>query len=411
VILPAHPFAARPERAPQAHRGYPHRVIPTAIATGLRDTDHSGIRAISNLAAASPGTIRLEVGQPDFRTPEHIVAAAKRALDEGWHGYTPTAGLPSLRERLAAKLGRINGIDVGPEAVVCGVGGVGVIAAAVAALLDAGDEVLVPDPGWPNYRLMVAAVHGTLVRYPCPPALGFLPDLDAVEALVTPRTRLLVVNSPNNPSGRVYGPEVLRGLAAIAERHGLWVVSDECYDQVVLDGSVAAPGMRAHAGAGRVVSCFTMSKTYAMTGWRLGYAVAPPAVADSMVKAIEGTASGTTTFVQKAAEAALDGPQDCVGEMVGAYRRRRDLVVDLLREAGLLVAVPEGAFYVLADVSAADADSMRFAKRLLADRGVAVAPGTAFGQVAAGAVRISLASSDEDLREGVGRLCELATAR
>jgi aspartate/methionine/tyrosine aminotransferase len=385
-------------------------VSPTAIATGLRETPHSGIREIFTLAAAIPDAIRLEVGQPDFRTPDHIVAAAKRALDEGWHFYTPTAGLPSLRERLAAKLRRVNGIDVTAEAIVCGVGGVGVISAAVAALVGPGDEVLMPDPGWPNYRLMVAAVHGRLVRYPCPQALGFLPDLDALEALVTPRSRVLLVNSPNNPSGRVYPPEVLRGLGAIADRHGMWVISDECYDQVTLDaGGAAAPGMRHHADAERVISAYTFSKAYAMTGWRLGYAVAPPVVLDSMVKVIEGTASGTTTFVQKGAEAALDGPQDCVAEMVGAYRRRRDLVVDLLREAGLLTVVPEGAFYVMADVSGARTDSLVFAKRLLAERGVAVAPGTAFGEVAAGAVRISLASSDGDLREGVGRLCELVT--
>jgi aspartate aminotransferase len=384
-------------------------VTPGALSAGLRDTAHSGIREISNLAAATPGAIRLEVGQPDFRTPDHIVAAARRALDEGWHGYTPTAGLPSLRERLAGKLRRVNGIDVGPDGIVCGVGGVGVIAAAMAALLDPDDEVLLPDPGWPNYRLMLAAVHARAVRYPCPAALGFLPDLDRLEALITPRTRVLLVNSPNNPSGRVYPPEVMSGLGEVAGRHGLWVVSDECYDQIVFDGPGAAPGMRAHAGGERVVSCFTFSKTYAMTGWRLGYAVAPPVVLDSMVKAIEGSASGTTTFVQKAAEAALDGPQDCVAEMVGAYRRRRDLAVDLLREAGLLTTAPEGAFYIMADVSASGLESRDFAKRLLAERQVAVAPAAAFGAVAAGAVRISLASSDEDLREGVGRLCELVT--
>jgi aspartate/methionine/tyrosine aminotransferase len=370
----------------------------TPIAADLRATPHSGIRVIANLAAVTPGAIRLEVGQPDFRTPAHIVEAAKRALDEGWHGYTPTAGLPSLRERLSAKLRRVNGVSVPPEGIVCGVGGVGVISAAVAALVDPGDEVLVPDPGWPNYRLMVAAVHGRLVGYPCPRELGFLPDLDALESRITGRTRVLVVNSPNNPSGRVYGPEVLRGLVQLAERHGLWVISDECYDQIVFDGSPAHP-----IDSDRVIRCYTFSKTYAMTGWRLGYAAPPPAVLDSMVKVVEGTASGATTIVQKAAEAALDGQQDCVGEMVSAYRRRRDLVVDLLREAGRLTVAPDGAFYVLADVGR---DSMAFAKALLSERGVAVAPGSAFGEEAATCVRISLASSDEDLREGVGRLCE-----
>jgi aspartate aminotransferase len=245
------------------------------------------------------------------------------------------------------------------------------------------------------------------VRYPCPPALGFLPDLDRLEALVTPRTRLLIVNSPNNPTGRVYPPEVLRRMGELADRHGLWVISDECYDQIVFDGSEVAPGMHVHADPDRVISCYTFSKTYAMTGWRLGYATGHASVLDSMVKVVESSASGTTTVVQRAAEAALEGPQGCVAEMVAAYQRRRDLAVDLLREAGRLGAVPEGAFYVMADVSASGLGSLAFAKRLLADRGVAVAPGSAFGMVADGMVRVSLASADEDLREGLGRLCEL----
>jgi aspartate aminotransferase len=383
---------------------------PVQLSTGLRDIPHSGIREIANLALITPGAIRLEVGQPDFRTPEHIVAAAKRALDEGWHGYTPTAGLPSLRERIAGKLRRVNGIEASPDRVVCGVGGVGVISCAIAALAEAGDEVLIPDPGWSNYRLMLAAQHARAIPYPCPQALDFLPDLGRLETLVSPRARVLVVNSPNNPTGRVYPPEVLRGLGEIAARHGLWVVSDECYDQIVFDGTPVAPGMAHHADPERVVSCFTFSKSYAMTGWRLGYATGSGPVIDSMVKAIEGSASGTTTMVQKAAEAALDGPQDCVTGMVAAYRRRRDITVDLLREAGLLTVVPEGAFYVLADVSASRLPALELAKRLLAERRVAVAPGTAFGQVAVGAVRISLASSDDDLREGVGQLCDLVAA-
>jgi len=364
------------------------------------------------LAQSVPEAIRLEVGQPDYRTPTHVVEAAKKALDEGWHGYTPTAGLTSLRERLADKLRRVNSIDVGHEQVVCATGGAGVIAAGVMSICNPGDEVLLPDPCWPNYLLLLATAGAEAVRYPCPPQLGFLPDLDRLEALITSRSRVLVINSPNNPTGRVYPGHVLRRLGDIAERHGLWIVSDECYDQIMLDGPAIAPGMRAHGDPERVVSCFTFSKTYAMTGWRLGYAVAAPLVVDTMIKTIEGTTSSPSTVAQKAAEAALDGPQDCVGEMVAGYGRRRDLVVDLLREAGLLLTVPEGAFYILADVSPTGMDSHTFAIKLLREREVAVAPGSAFGGVAGGTVRISLASSDQDLREGVGRLCELvATLR
>jgi aspartate aminotransferase len=384
-------------------------VAAAGLSVPLRAVRHSGIREISALAATVPGAIRLEVGQPDHRTPAHIVDAAKRALDEGWHGYTPTAGLASLRERLTGKLRHVNGIDVPADRVVCTTGGAGAISAAVVSVCNPGDEVLLPDPGWPNYRLLLAVAQATPVTYPCPAALGFLPDLDRLESLVGPRSRVLVVNSPNNPTGCVYPPDVLRRLGEIAGRHGLWLVSDECYDQITLDGTAAAPGLRQHADPDRVVSCFTFSKTYAMTGWRVGYAVGSPEVADTMIKMIEGTTSCATTVGQKAAEAALDGPQDAVAEMVGAYRRRRDLVVDLLREAGLLVSVPQGAFYILADVSPTGLDSGAFARRLLRERGVAVAPGTTFGQETSGAVRVSLASSDQELREGVGRLCELVT--
>jgi aspartate/methionine/tyrosine aminotransferase len=381
------------------------------ISTALEEARHSGIREIANLAMVRSGTIRLEVGQPDFRTPDHVAEAAKRAIDEGWTFYTQTAGLPSLRERLAAKLRRVNGIDVEPGRITCGSGGVSVISAAVTALCDPGDEVLLPDPHWPNYTTMAPSAGARCVFYPCPAEQGFLPDLDRLEALLTPRSRVLVVNSPNNPTGSVYPPATLRALGQLAERRGLWLLSDECYDQIVLQGEGVAPSLANFADPDRVISAFTFSKTYAMTGWRLGYACGTAPVVDAMVKVLEANSSCTSTISQKAGEAALDGPQDCVATMVAAYRRRRDLVVDLLQEAGLLLSTPTGAFYILADVSPSGLDSRAFALRLLDQRGVAVAPGSAFGEVAAGAVRISLASSDEHLREGVGRLCEMVAER
>ncbi len=371
---------------------------------------HSGIREISNEALTRPGTIRLEVGQPDFRTPTHIGEAAKRAIDEGWTFYTHTQGLLPLRERLTAKLERVNGILTSPERIICGPGGVSVIAATIAALCNPGDEVLLPDPHWPNYEIMLAWAGAAEVDYPCPQALGFQPDLERLEALITPRTKVLVVNSPSNPTGAVYSAELLGRLGAIAERHNLWLLSDECYDQIMLNGSPVAPGLAANADPARVISVFTFSKTYAMTGWRLGYAVAPERkVVDSITKVLESNSSCVNTVAQKAAEAALEGPQDCVAEMVNAYRRRRDVVGELLKEAGLVTTVPDGAFYTMADISPSGLASRDFSLRLLRERGVAVAPGTAFGGVAEGTVRISLASSDQDLREGVGRLCELAS--
>ncbi len=312
----------------------------------------------------------------------------------------------SLREAIARKLERVNGIRVPATQIACGPGGVGVIAAAMATLVEDGDEVLTPDPGWPNTSTMVSWVRGREVRYPCPPELDFQPDLEALERLITTRTKVLLVNSPNNPTGAVYPVETLARIAELARRHNVWLISDECYDQIVLDGRAVAPSMANHLDDGRVISVFTFSKSYAMTGWRLGYAVASQPVIDGITKFLESSSSCVSAITQKAGEAALDGPQDCVAEMVTAYRRRRDLSVDLLREAGLLVSEPAGAFYLMADVSATGLDAREFAFRLLREREVGVAPGTAFGQVAAHAVRISLASSDEDLREGIGRLCE-----
>ena len=376
------------------------------LSSALLEAHHSGIREIANVAFEMPGAIRLEAGQPDFRTPAHIAEAAKAAIDAGFTFYTPTAGIAPLREGLARKLERVNGISVPPSQIVCGPGGVGVISATMATLLDPGDEVLLPDPGWPNTSIMVAWAQGREVRYPCPPELGFQPDLEALERRITARTKVLLVNSPNNPTGAVYPAETLARIAEMARRHNLWVISDECYDQIMLDGRDVAPSLAAHLDDGRVISVFTFSKSYAMTGWRLGYAVAAPEVVDGVVKFLESSSSCVSAITQKAGVAALDGPQDCVADMVTAYRRRRDLSVDLLREAGLLVSEPAGAFYVMADVSPSGLGARDFALRLLRERQVGVAPGTAFGSVAGKAVRISLASSDQDLREGITRLCE-----
>jgi aspartate/methionine/tyrosine aminotransferase len=379
------------------------RLTPLAKATA--DISHSGIRELVDAAVDVPDAIRLEVGQPDFATPEHIVEAAKRALDEGWTSYTQTQGLRSLRELIAAKIARVNGYQVEPDQLACGTGGVSAIAAAFGAVLEPGDEVLVPDPAWPNYGLMAAWTHSRVVRYPCPPELDFVPDVQRLEGLITPRTKLLVVNSPNNPTGSVYPLETVRALADLAERHNIWLLSDECYDEVVHEGESVSPA--ALVGDSRVISAYSFSKTYAMTGWRLGYVTGPDRLVDSVIKVLESQCSCPPSVSQKAAEAALAGPQDCVEQMCAAYRRRRDQVVAQLRAAGLLVSVPRGAFYIIADVSPSRLSDRDFALRLLRDCSVAVAPGGAFGELTTNAVRISLASSEEDLAEGVGRLCHL----
>jgi aspartate aminotransferase len=381
------------------------RLSVPALSQLPAEAHHSGIREIGNEALRTPGAIRLDVGQPNFPTPKHIGDAGKRAIDENLTFYTHTQGLISLREKIVAKLKRVNGITVTPDRIACAPGGVGAIAAVFGAVLEPGDEVLMPDPGWPNTRLMLTWVGARGVFYPCLAADGFQPDIEAIELLITPRTKLMLINSPNNPTGAVYPVATVERLVDLAQRHNLWLVSDECYDQIILDGSWTSPAHLAPEDP-RIVSIFTFSKSYSMTGWRIGYAAGSAELIDTATKVLESNSSCVSTITQVAAEAALDGPQDCVGEMVAAYRHRRDVVVDILREADMLINEPTGAFYCMADISRARLPARDFAFKLLRERGVSVAPGTAFGEVAAGAVRISLASSDADLREGVGRLAE-----
>jgi aspartate aminotransferase len=366
---------------------------------------HSGIREIMNAAWGRPGVLHLEVGQPDFATPAHVVAAAHEAATAGHTGYTPTAGIPALRAALAAKVAERNGFSPDPEQVVLGNGGAQAIHASLVALTEPGDGILLPDPAWPNFAMMAALLRLETAHYSLTPEGGYVPDLDELERLVTPRTRLLLLNSPSNPLGSVIDRDCMIALLDFAARHDLWVLSDECYDEITFDGTAVSPA--ALDRDGRVITVFSFSKTYAMTGWRLGYAVAPPAVADVVGKAQEALISCINTPTQYAGLAALESPPEVLGGMVAAYRQRRDTVVGRLGDLGLPVFRPAGAFYTWVDVSAAGLGARDFALRLLAEEYVAVAPGTAFGRGGEGFVRISLAASEADLAEGSMRLARL----
>ncbi len=371
------------------------------FAKGPSEMHHSGIREIMNLTANMPDVIHLEVGQPDFPTPPHIVEAAAQAARDGYTRYTHSAGLASLRELMAAKLKRINGFEVTPEQINVTAGGVNAIALTLRALTDPGDEVLLPDPAWPNYEMMMSVIGCKPVRYPLPAASGFLPDFEQLDSLVTPRTKVILINTPSNPTGGVFPEEVVRSLVRFAEQHDLWLVSDEAYDQIVYEGKHFSA---ACYNPERVASTYTFSKTYAMCGWRLGYVAAPAPLAQLVNKLIEPDISSASSISQKAGEAALAGPQDCVGIMCKAYRERRNLAMSILQPHNLVVAKPQGAFYILVDISASGCDSYTFARRLIADHGVAVAPGDTFGPSGASWVRVSLASDPEWLRKGLSTL-------
>jgi aspartate aminotransferase len=365
----------------------------------------SGIREIMNAAWGRADVIHLEVGQPDFPTPPHIIEAAHRAMLAGHTGYTPTAGIPALRAALAAKISARNGFSVLPDQVVLGNGGDQALHASLAAMTRPGDGILLPDPAWPNFDMMATLLGLRAAHYPLTSAGGYVPEVAELERLVTPATRVLLLNSPSNPLGSVIGRERMAELLDFAAAHDLWVLSDECYDEIAFDEPVVSPS--ALDRDGRVTSVYSFSKTYAMTGWRLGYVAAPPPLAEVLTKIQEPLVSCLNTPTQYAALAALESPPAVLGEMVGAYRRRRDAVTAGLQELGMAAFRPAGAFYTWVDVSAAGLGAREFALRLLAEESVALAPGTAFGPGGEGHVRLSLAASDADLAEGVTRLARL----
>ena len=362
----------------------------------------SGIREIVHIALTMSDVIRLEVGEPNFATPSHIIEAAYRAAGAGFTKYGPSAGMPSLRGLLAERVKRVNGYETTAEQINIGVGGVQAIFAAFQAMLDPGDEILIPDPAWPNYEMAIQLREAVPVHYPLHIEQAFVPQIEDLEKLVTPRTKLLIINSPSNPTGAVFPRPVIEQLVAFAQAHDLYLMADEVYDEFVFEGEHVSPALY---DPERVISVYSFSKIYAMTGWRVGYVVANPELSRLIAKIQEPQISCVSSVGQKAAETALTGPQDCVKEMRDSYRERRDVVVEALKAEGNYVYTPSGAFYIMVDISASGIDSRQFALNLLQEHKVAVAPGTAFGNVGQNFVRISLATEKSQLLEGVRRLC------
>jgi len=374
--------------------------VPSARLNAL---PRSGIRSMAELARRTPGVIRLDIGDPDFATPAHIADAVARAAADGETHYGPATGLPSLRAALAES------IPCSPEQVVVTVGAAGALYCSLLAVVDPGEEVLVPDPGWANLFPLTLAAGAQPVPYPLDPANGFEPDLERLATLIGPRTRALIVNSPANPTGAVFSRECVTALAALAAERGLWLVADECYDALVLEGEHVSAASVSPQPEG-VVTVRSFSKTYAMTGWRIGYAIAAPPVAALIARAQEATVSCPATPVQVGAEAALRGPQDAVDEMRQAYARRRGLVLAALDTGGIRYVRPRGAFYVMVDISPSGRNSAEFAEHLVTERKVATVAGSAFGCRGEGFVRVSFAATDEAVAEGAAVLAEAVCA-
>ena len=369
----------------------------------------SGIREIMELAWDIEKTgevIHLEVGQPDFATPAPIVEATCRYVRAGHTKYIPNAGVDALRAAAARYFERSTGVPTTEENILVTPGAVMSVATAFLALLEPGDEALLPDPGWPNYEMAVSMAHGQPVFYKLRAENHFLPDLDEMDRLVSPRTKLLLLCTPSNPTGQVYDETLMRQLMHWAERRDLWVLSDEIYGQIVFDQphQSALP----YDADGRAIVVSGMSKSYAMTGYRVGFTRAQPEYIELAAKLQEPFVSCGTGFSQLAAADALNGPQDDVAEMRRSYKHRRDLALDVLREYGLYRYTPGGAIYLMIDIAAAGMDSGEFAVRLLNEQRVAVAPGSTFGQTCRDHVRVSIAASEEHIRRGVTALCEFA---
>jgi aspartate/methionine/tyrosine aminotransferase len=362
----------------------------------------SAIREIMALAGGRPNVIHLEVGEPDFITPLPIVEAAFAAARSGFTKYSPNAGLSSLRDRVATRVSAAWHNSVAAERIIITTGAIGALYSAIMSVTDAGDEVLIPDPGWPNYEAIIHLAGAVPVRFQLPARRGFLPDPAEILSLLTPRTKAMVINSPGNPTGAVFPAALMAELCEIARRTGIYIVSDEVYEDIVFEGRHVSAGAVGPADRIFVVSGF--SKTFAMTGWRLGWLVCPHGLAPVAAGLQEPVTSCASTIAQKAGEAALDGAQASARTFRDAFMRRRDIVVDVFGNTGLLPLVPEGAFYALIDIASTGRNSLEFARDLLASCDTAVVPGITFGPRCDHYVRIAFTIADDELRDGLQRL-------
>jgi aspartate/methionine/tyrosine aminotransferase len=357
------------------------------------------------LEAQGRDIIHLEIGQPDFQTPINICEAAFRAMKDGYTGYGPAAGLLQLREVIAEHISTTRGIEVHPDEVVVTPGAKPIIFFTLLALVNQGDEVIYPDPGFPIYESVINFVGAKGIPLPLREEVDFRFHIDDLVDAISERTRLLILNSPQNPTGGLLKQE-LDAIADLANKHDFYVLSDEIYSRILYEGEhqsiIRFPGMKA-----RTILLDGYSKTYSMTGWRLGYGVAPQPIVDQIVRLMINSNSCTCSFTQIAGIEALQGPQDFVEQMVAEFKRRRDAVVDGLNAiAGITCLKPAGAFYVFPNVKQIPLSCEAFADYLLEEAGVALLAGTSFGKFGEGYLRISYANSLENIQAALERIQE-----
>ncbi len=356
------------------------------------------------LEAQGREIVHLEIGEPDFDTPSNIIEAAGTALYQGYTHYSPSAGIPELREAIAEYTTETRGVEVSPEQVVVTPGAKPIMFFAILALVEEGDEVLYPNPGFPIYESMINFVGAKPVPIVLEEERDFRFDVSQLEDKVSPRTKMIIINSPHNPTGGVLTREDLEAIAQVAEEHDLVVLSDEMYERILYEGEhvsvLSLPGMQK-----RTILLNGFSKTYAMTGWRLGYGVMPEELAVHITRLMTNSNSCTATFTQWAGIEALRGPQDASFKMVQEFKRRRDVIVPGLNAIkGLRCVKPKGAFYVFPNIEGTGMDENEFADYLMEEAGVAVLAGTSFGEHGRGFIRISYANSVDNIKKALASI-------
>ena len=379
------------------------------VADRMDSIPFAGIRKIfeevTRRENAGEDIIHLNIGRPDFDTPAHIKEAAKKALDEGKVHYSSNYGIPQLREALADKLQQDNQMSYDPGEIIVTVGGNEAVFIAMMGLLDAGDEVLIPDPCWLNYFYCVQMAGGVPVSVPAREEYQFTPSIDDFRSRVTDKTKMIVINTPNNPTGAVYSAEALEALGQLAAERNLYVLSDEIYEKMVFDGHRhvsfgSLPGMKE-----RTVTVSGFAKNYSMTGWRLGFVAASPEAISAMVRIHQYVTICATSFAQWGAVAALTGPQDEVQHMIDEFGRRGELVSSALQEMpGIQVAKPAGTFYIFPSIKQTGKSSQEMAEYLLDEAKIAVVPGHVFGDYGEGYIRLSYANSYENLEKAMANM-------
>ena len=375
-----------------------------ALSEAILNLPKSGIRVLQDAAREVPDCIRLETGEPNFKTPDNICKAAVKAMEDGFTKYTAVPGVMTLRKAITGQLKDDLGNNVTEEEVAVTGGATMALQITLGSIGNPGDEILVPDPCWPVYVMQVESNHMVPVPYTMAASHGFQPTREDIESKITNHTKAIMVNTPSNPTGAVFSRETCEMIMEIAEKYDLYIISDEIYSYLIYEGSHTS--LKAMDRDGRVILISGASKRYAMTGWRIGFAAASPEITALMNQLMVAVMGNATAIAQKAYEAAITGSQDFVEYSIKDYKKRRDAAMAIFDDEGVGYYKPQGAFYIMVDTECCGMDSMEFALGLLKEEHVSVAPGGTFGDSAKNMIRISYGTEMNDLCEGVRRICK-----